>query len=184
MSDTASEKELDSELKDLVKVAVINLQKILPAAPGGKSWEDIEEGLKKGQTIKDICGVSDEKMEKLFGEGQEKFEQNDFEDARNIFASLCLYDQLNSQYWCYLARTCENLDRYKDALTAYQLMTVATRGIEPLPYLGMGYCNLCLGDIEAAREALDIGKDLCMPDSDDDRLILDAIEDLLSNCNQ
>ncbi len=182
MSDTITEKELDSELKDLANVTVANLQKIIPEAPGGKTWDEIEAGIAKGKTLKEICEVSDERMEALFSEGQDKFEQNYFEDAKNIFASLCLYDQMNPQYWCYLARCCENEDEYKQALTAYQLMTVVTRGIEPLPYLGMGYCSLCLGDKESAREALEIGRDLCMPDNEDDRLIMDSIDDLLTNC--
>ncbi len=185
MSDTVlSEKELQDIMTELSQAAVANLQQIFTTAPGGLSWDEIEDRIAHGENLKEMLELSEEYMDKAYQEGTAKMEEADYEGAREIFSTLALYDDRRPRYWAALGKSCEALELYAEALKSYQMLTLVTRGLKPMPYLCMGYCHLALGDRESAREVLEIGRDLCDPYDDAIRGVRNLIEDLLKKCPQ
>ncbi len=185
MSDNVmSEQELQEIMSELAKAAVTNLQEIFTTAPGGLSWDEVKDRIAHGQSLKDICELTEDYMEHAYQEGMAKMDEADYEGAREIFSTLALYDDRRPRYWAALGKSCEALELYPEALKSYQMLTLVTKGVKPLPYLCMGYCHLALGDRDNAREVLEVGRDLCDPYDEELRGVLDLIEDLLKKCNQ
>ncbi len=183
MSDSIDKELLAEKMKEAAKDTVLQLQKSLPGDIIDTPWDKIEEGLAQGKSIKEICNYTDEQLEDLKKEGMEFFSRENYGEAGSYFLSLCLYDPGVSGNWLLLAQCFESLEKYKEALTAYQTATVIAEGVEPLPYLGMGFCSLCLGDSEGAKEYLEAGKELCFPDKfDGDGDLVESFDKLLSEC--
>ncbi len=183
MSEQAlSETELSELLSELSQAAADNLQKIFTEPPHGGSWDDLKERLARGQSLRDICQLPDDYMESSYQEGKARLQDAEYDAARTIFSTLALYDDRNPRYWAALGKSCEALKLYPEALRSYQMLTLVTGGLSPSPYLCQGYCHLALGDMESAREALELGREICDPYDDEQRPIYDRIEQLLTNC--
>jgi len=183
MSDQGiSEREYKNIMTELAKVSVANLQKVFTIAPGNLTWEEIESRMVEGEDLKSICNIDDSYMESSYNDGKDKLEREDYAGAKEIFSTLCLYDQKTPKYWSALAKSLESQKLFKEALECYKVLVLLTGGIEPLPYLCMGYCYLSLGDKENALEVLENGREICDPYEDDKRQLMDLIEELIAIC--
>lgn len=185
MSDAPiSEAEIKDVMSELAKVSTDHLKRIFSSAPAGKSWDEIEDRLSRGEILKDICELSDDYMEASYKDAREKLDNSDYSGAREIFANLCLFDQGKPKYWGGLGKCCEKLNQIKDAIESYKMLTLVTNGAEPLPYLCLGFCHLKNHDIQNALEVLQEGKALCDPYDQEQRPLLEQFENLISICNK
>ena len=183
MATTApNEAQMKEALAELAKASVSSLKTVFAAPPAGKSWEEIEAGMAEGKSLGEICGVSGERREDAYEEAKAKLERQDYEGAKDAFASLCLYDQQTPKYWGGLAKCCEGLKYYDEAIDCYRMMAFVTNGTEPLPYIGMAYCHIVLNDKKSALEALETGKEVADPDSD--RSALELMDELIRICRK
>ena len=177
-----NEAQMKEALAELAKASVSSLKTIFATPPAGKTWEEIEAGMAEGKSLGEICGLSGERMEDAYGEAKRKLERKDYEGAKDAFATLCLYEQLTPKYWGGLAKSLEGLKHYEEALGCYRMMTLATGGTEPLPYLGMGYCHIVLNDKKSALEELETGREVADPESD--RQVLELMDELIGICRR
>ncbi len=185
MSDTeVNEKEIIEAMGEMAKVSVNNLKKVFPSAPAGKSWTEIEERLAKGENLKTICGISDEYMEQSYNDAKEKLLREDFEDAKEIFSTLCLYDQTTPKYWAGLGKCCEGLEYFAEGAECYKMMTLVSGGNNPITYLCMGYCYLSANEKTKALDALESGKEVGDPYDQEQRSVLDQIDELIAICRK
>ncbi|MCR5536222.1 MAG: hypothetical protein K6F05_02275, partial [Succinivibrio sp.] len=106
----------------------------------------------------------------------------DFQSAKGIFSALCLYDQVNPKYWICLANCLEHLDLYKEAADCYRLLCLVTKGVDPMPYLCLGYCCLQINDKANAQEALELGRELRESAQNEDRQLVEQFDKLLNLC--
>ena len=178
----SNEAQMKEALAELAKASVSSLKNVFATPPAGKSWEEIEAGMAQGKSLGEICGFSGERMEGAYGEAKRKLERKDYEGAKDAFASLCLYEQQTPKFWGGLAKACEGLKQWHEAIGCYKMLTFITGGTQPLPYLGMGYCHLALKDRKSALEALEIGREVADPEGD--RSTLDLMDDLIAICNK
>ena len=174
--------QIKEALAELVKASVTSLKTVFATPPAGKSWKEIEAGMAQGKSLGEICGLSGERMKGAYDEARRKLDRKDYEAAKEIFASLCLYDQQTPKFWGGLAKCCEGLKYYAEAVGCYRMMALVTGGTEPLPYIGMAYCHIVLNDKKSALEALEIGREVTDPDSD--RSALDVMDELIRICRK
>ena len=177
-----NEAQMKEALAELAKASVSSLKTVFATPPAGKTWEEIEAGMAEGKSLGEICGLSGERMEGAYEEAKRKLERKDYEGAKDAFASLCLYDQQPPKYWGGLAKSCEGLKHYEEAVGCYKMMALVTGGTEPLPYIGMAYCHIVLNDKKSALEALETGKEVADPDSD--RSSIQLMDDLIAICKK
>ena len=182
MNASVNEAQMKEAIAELAKASVSSLKNVFATPPAGKSWEEIEAGMAEGKSLGKICGLSAERMEDAYAEGKEKLDRGDLDGARETFASLCLYEQQTPKFWGGLAKACEGLKQWHEAIGCYKMLTLITGGTQPLPYLGMGYCHLALKDKKSALEALEIGREVADPEGD--RSTLDLIDKLLAICRK
>ena len=183
MSTTApNEAQMKEALAEMAKASVTSLKTVFATPPAGKSWEEIEAGMAQGKSLGEICGLSGERKEGVYAEAKRKLERKDYEGAKEIFASLCLYDQQTPKFWGGLAKSCEGLKHYEEAVGCYKMMALITGGTEPLPYIGMAYCHIVLNDKKSALEALETGKEVADPGSD--RSAIQVMDDLIALCRK
>ena len=173
-----NEAQMKEALAELAKSSVSSLKTVFAAPPAGKSWEEIEAGMAEGKSLGEICGVSGGRMEGAYEEAKAKLGRDDYEGAKDAFATLCLYEQRTPKYWGGLAKACEGLKHYEEAVGCYRMMALATGGTEPLPYIGMGYCHIAAGHRFEAIEPLEIGQII----ADNDSPAAELIDKLLSFC--
>ncbi len=185
MSEVAiSETEIKEVLSELSSVSVGHLKKIFSSAPANKSWDEIEERLSKGESLKDICNLTDDYMESSYKDAREKLESHDVKGASEIFTNLCLFDQSKPKYWGGLGKCFEGLGQYKNAIEAYKMLTLITSGSEPLPYLCLGFCYLNTEDKQNALEILEAGREICDPYNQEQRPLLEQFENLIAICKK
>lgn len=177
-----NEAQMQEALAELAKASVTSLKTVFSTPPAGKSWKEIEAGMAQGKSLGEICGISGERMNGAYEEAKSKLERRDYEGAKETFASLCLYEQQTPKYWGGLAKCCEGLKHYEEAVGCYKMMALITGGTEPLPYIGMAYCHIVLNDKKSALEALETGKEVADPDSD--RSALQLMDDLIAICRR
>ena len=177
-----TEAQMKEALAELAKASVTSLKTVFSTPPAGKSWKDIEAGMAQGKSLAEICGLSGGRMEDAYEEAKAKLERKDYEGAKDAFATLCLYEQRTPKYWGGLAKACEGLKHYEEAVGCYRMMALATGGTEPLPYIGMAYCHIALNDKKSALEALETGREVADPDSD--RSALELMDELIVICRK
>ena len=177
-----NEAQMKEALAELAKASVSSLKTIFATPPAGKTWEEIEAGMAQGKSLGEICGLSGERKEGVYAAAKRKLERKDYEGAKEIFASLCLYDQQTPKFWGGLAKSCEGLKHYEEAVGCYKMMALVTGGTEPLPYIGMAYCHIVLNDKKSALEELETGREVADPESD--RQVLELMDELIGICRR
>ena len=183
MATTApTEAQMKEAMSELAKASVTSLKTVFSTPPAGKSWKDIEAGMAQGKSLAEICGISAGRMDGAYEEAKRRLERKDYEGAKDAFANLCLYDQRTPKYWGGLAKCCEGLKHYEEAIGCYRMMALVTNGTEPLPYIGMAYCHIVLNDKSSALEALETGREVADPDSD--RSAIQLMDDLIAICKK
>ena len=63
------------------------------------------------------------------------------------------------------------------------MLTLVTKGAEPLPFLCIGFCYLKLNDKINALEILEEGKNICDPYDLEQRTMQEQFDNLISICN-
>ncbi len=185
MSDSAvSENDISDAMREMAANSIDSLQKIFSSAPEDLYWDEIKDRLAKGEVLKNICGISDEFLEKAYDEGKDELSYRHFEEAQDIFSKICAYDQQTPKYWAGLAKSCEGLGNYSMAVDCYKMMTLLTGGTEPLTFLCMGFCYLSLNDKKNALDVLESGKEVADPTEHKLRAVLDQIDYLIKICKQ
>lgn len=116
--------------------------------------EEIETMVKavlNGATIGDVCNVSQEMLEALYGLGYNLYASGNYKDAEAVFAGLCLYDHNDPRFWMGLAGSRQANGKYQEAVEAYGLCTAMEALASPIPIVQAGLCYLKMGDREKAR---------------------------------
>jgi len=179
-----NDSEVQTLLPNLANITVGYLKEIFYVAPGGKSWDEIENELAKGKVLKEIYNLTDDYIEASYQETKVKLEEHDFNGAKELFLNLCLVNPGEPKYWGGLGKCFEGLNQYEEAIECYKMLTLVTKGAEPLPFLCIGFCYLKLKDKKNALEVLEEGKDICDPHDHEQRTMLEQFENLISVCNQ
>ncbi|MCR5536644.1 MAG: hypothetical protein K6F05_04430 [Succinivibrio sp.] len=177
-----TEQQFKAACSELAQISVDSLKKIFVTPPLDKSWAEIEQRISQGEQLKDICELEDDYLESVYQEGKGLLEREEAADAKEIFSSLCLYDQRTPKYWAGLGKSCELLKYYPEAVRSYQMLLITTGGTAELPYLCLGYCYLCLGKKDEALEVLETGREICDPSDYESRPVLEQFEELIALC--
>ena len=114
-----NEAQMKEALAEMAKASVSSLKTVFTTPPAGKTWEEIEAGMAEGKSLGEICGLFSERMEGAYEKAKLKLEREDFEGAKDAFASLCLYEQRTPKFWGGLAKACEGLKHYEEAIGCY-----------------------------------------------------------------
>ena len=179
-----NETEIQTLLPDLANITVVYLKEIFNVAPGGKSWDEIENELAKGKMLKDIYNLTDDYIDATYQATKEKLEEHDFDGAKELLLNLCLVNPGEPKYWGGLGKCFEGLNQYEEAVECYKMLTLVTKGAEPLPFLCIGFCYLKLNDKINALEILEEGKNICDPYDLEQRTMQEQFDNLISICNQ
>lgn len=118
-------------------------------------------GMLKGEILpKDVQGITDENMERLYAVAYNAFQAGQYEEARSLFQFLCLNDYLTQKYWIGLGACAYSTEDYDAALRAYVMGALAVPA-DPKPRMRAADCWLALGNLQAAMTALRETEALC-----------------------
>lgn len=110
--------------------------------------------LTKYYTLKDLNGISDEKMEGLYSMAFNLINERKFNRAEPILTFLCAQDQYQARYFIGLGICRQELGHYKRAAKAY-----AGAGLldieNPIPALRAAECYFKLGKWKEARSGFE-----------------------------
>lgn len=116
--------------------------------------DDITQGLAEGATFKDLYGVSDEIMEKIYAQAYELYQRGRLDEAERFFRLLCIYDFRNLDYALGLGAVFQLRKKYDKALDVYAMAYVIGEGdLRPLFYAGQ--CNMILRRLGKARRCFE-----------------------------
>ena len=91
------------------------------ATQGELTQEELESmarAVLNGATIGDVCNVSQEMLEALYGLGYNLYTSGNYKDAETVFSGLCLYDHNDPRFWMGLAGSRQANGKYKEAVDA------------------------------------------------------------------
>lgn len=96
----------------------------------------IVEALRRGATVADLTGTSQEVLECLYALGHDLYGSANYVDAETVFRALCLYNPHERRYWMGLAGSRQGQEKFEEAIDAYQFAALATGldDMEPLLY--------------------------------------------------
>lgn len=122
----------------------------------GADFEKIGAGgAKKGSSIKDILGVSDDSAEAIYGQAYLLYTTGKYRDAAEIFKLLIMMNSIESKYVMGLAACYHMLKEYQSAASTYMLVS-AVDGQNPLPYFHASDCYIQMGDKVSAALMLEM----------------------------
>lgn len=110
--------------------------------------------LSEGYTLSDLAGLQPEQMENLYALAYQYYNADNYEDARNIFRALCLYDPSEEKYFMGLAASEQGLGNYQQASDLYATAAVLSGLKDPQPMYYAAVCLLKAGKKDEAILAL------------------------------
>ena len=114
----------------------------------------IVEALCEGASIGDVCNVTADQLEGLYGLAYNLYTAGNFKDAGTVFQALCLYNHKDARFWMGLAGCRQAANDLKGAIDAYSMAGTVQLLANPVPFLYAARCYIKLGDKENAIGAL------------------------------
>ncbi len=118
------------------------------------------EILKGRKTLADIAGLDANALEAIYRRGYNSWQKGDIDSATSDFGFLVLNQPLDRRFHFAFASALHRQGEFANALTFYGY-AVAIRANEPDAVYRIAECLYELGEIEAARDALDAVIALC-----------------------
>lgn len=112
------------------------------------------EAVMKGVPLAKAAGLSEDTLEGLYALARQLYASGNFKDAHTLFQALTLYDTRDYRFWMGLGGCRQALERYEEAVDAYQMASLATNLKNPEPLLYATKCLLRLNRKDEAVTAL------------------------------
>jgi type III secretion system low calcium response chaperone LcrH/SycD len=111
----------------------------------------------EGYTFKDFAGLTDEEMEAAYALAFNLASQGQLVEAEQMFAWLCGLDQYQPKYFLGLGVCRQQLKNTGKALEAFAMAGLLDAS-DPVPAVRAAECQLALGRLDEARDALDAAR--------------------------
>ena len=128
-----------------------------------EEMDTMVQAVMKGATIGDVCNVSPEMLEGLYGLGYNLYTSGNYKDAETVFSGLCLYDYHDSRFWMGLAGCRQANGKLEQAVEAYGMCSAAEGLASPIPVVQAGLCYMKLGNRGNARDAFEVASTMGDP---------------------
>lgn len=109
---------------------------------------------------KDLYGFTDKEMEAIYTAAYNFFKSGKYENAKDLFTSLTLFNYEEQKYWMGLAATFHMLKNYDKAIEAYAFATFLNP-MDPKPAFHACDCLIKKGDKANAIKALEAAITIC-----------------------
>lgn len=119
------------------------------------NFHQIREALQAGQTLQEIMGISQERMEQFYQAAYNLFQAGKESQAADAFFFLTALNPAVHVYWVALGMVEQALHHYQEALSAYAMSSLT--GVEdPLPYYHSAACYYALQDQVNMQKSLEM----------------------------
>lgn len=112
---------------------------------------DILKAFEEGYTLADVANITADQMEALYALAYQNYGSGNFEQAKNIFKLLCMYDATCFKYYMGLAASQQSLGDYENAAQVYAAACVMTGLLDPQP---MYFAAICLLKCNKKEDAI------------------------------
>ena len=118
-------------------------------------------------TLADACDYTPAELEAVYERGYHAWNAGDLDSATTSFAFLALQQPLDRRFLFAFACALQQQGEFRHALTFFGY-TVAMQANDPFAPFRVAECLLALGEVDAARDALDAVAALCYGQADAD----------------
>jgi len=138
--------------EELIEVVMKMAEEDSPRAKKGidKMFDNI---FNKGMLPKDAAGVTENDTEAMYAQAYQLYNMGKYQDARSLFASLTMIDQLEPRFLFGHAACSHMLEDYQAAADVYMHQAIISPD-DPVPYYHAADCYLKLNDPFSATVAL------------------------------
>ena len=119
-----------------------------------KITEGVKTLITKGETLKQLKGVSNEELEAVYSLAFGYYRTGKYDEAFKLFQFLVLFDHLNAKFWFGLGATQQALKDYESAVASYGYCSFLNLE-NPKPQFHAAECFLALGDKRNAASSLE-----------------------------
>jgi len=131
--------------KQEIKQATLQTGKFIQEKLGPDFGNIGGSGVKKGSSIKDILGISDDSAEAIYGQAYLLYNTGRYRDAAEIFRLLIMMNSTEPKYLMGLGACYHMLKEYHSAAITYMLVS-AIDVESPFPYFHASDCYIQIGD--------------------------------------
>lgn len=139
--------------------------------------KSIADELKHGKNLKEIVGISDERLDEIFDFACTLYNEMRYKDAGDVFFLLTNLSPQNFNYWQGLGFSSYQAQELNEAIMAYQCaMSIAPDNIEIYPYIIRTLCDL--NDKDSAKFYYDLLTEENFPDN------IEQLEEMRTDLNK
>lgn len=123
------------------------------ATAAAETSDIVVDMLTRGATLGDAHGIDDKDLETIYHLGHGLYGNGRYEEARQVFGFLSLYNHLEHKYALGLGACCQMLKDYEDAVDAYSRAAILDVE-DPRAPMHAAQCFLSLKQPDQAESAL------------------------------
>ena len=131
--------------------------------PAGELAQQVAELLHAGGTLGDLLNYTEQDYELLYSFGHSLYSQARYMDAVKVFGYLTMHNHLEFRYAFAYASSLQMIKKYEDAIQFYTMASVMDMS-DPLPTFHTCECMLAIGNIDDAKQGLEMVVGQCKTD--------------------
>lgn len=124
--------------------------------PAGEAlWDQVVAHISKGGTLGELRGLTPQHYEAMYFIGHNLYGQSKFKEAATVFAFLAMNNPYDRRFAQALGSCKQMLGEYAQAITWYSASSILDM-TDPVPTFHTAECLAAMGQLEDARDALDM----------------------------
>jgi type III secretion system low calcium response chaperone LcrH/SycD len=142
--------------------------------------EDVRDALISGEPLYRILGMKESMIEARYALAHQLYAAGKYEDAEVLFRWLTAYANDTEAHWMGLGACRQALEKYDDALEAYQMAALYSSLEDPAPFYYSGICLLKQGKKEEAKVSMQAVLTLGNKENAEHRAVMDKAESVIA----
>jgi type III secretion system low calcium response chaperone LcrH/SycD len=124
--------------------------------PAGEAlWDQVVAHIAQGGTLGELRGLTPQHYEAMYFIGHNLYGQSKFKEAATVFAFLAMNNPYDRRFSQALGSCKQMLGEYAQAITWYSASSVLDM-TDPVPTFHTAECLAAMGQLDDARDALDM----------------------------
>ena len=176
------ENEQKAALQQLLKALKKSVQQAGTETLGlsPQELEDVRDALVSGVPLYRILGMKESLVEARYALAGQLYAAGKYADAETLFRWLTAYANDTVAHWLGLGACRQALEKYDEALEAYQMAALYSSLEDPAPFYYSGICLLRQGKKEEAKVSMQAVLALGDKENAEHRAIMDKAESVLA----
>lgn len=180
------ENEQNAALKQFLMALKKSVQQVGTETLGlsPQELEDVRDALVRGEPLYRILGMKESMIEARYALAHQLYAAGKYGDAETLFRWLTSYANDTEAHWLGLGACRQALEKYDEALEAYQMAALYSSLEDPAPFYYSGICLLRQGRKEDAKVSMQAVLTLGNRENAEHRAVMEKAESVIAGIDK